>query len=199
MDAADGLAYYLAEWYLPEITETSVDEMVAKLDAAAAIVSSEGTQVRLVVTLAVPTDEVLYGVFGAHSPPYISNRWLEQPDDLPSLKENDEYFISCQQAVLLGSVYDPGNENSKRRHLLGRARDRRRPGRPAAPRDLGQRTRSAARRGPGLLPAPGARGCRVGRVVAGTCHGGDLLFAGVMPDVYAASLRDVSGFAKSIS
>ena len=55
MDAADGLAYYLAEWYLPEITETSVDEMVAKLDAAAAIVSSESTQVRLVVTLAVPT------------------------------------------------------------------------------------------------------------------------------------------------
>ncbi len=39
--------------------------MVAKLDAAAVLVSSEGTPVQLVVTLAVPTDEVLYGVFGA--------------------------------------------------------------------------------------------------------------------------------------
>jgi acetyl esterase len=38
----------------------------------------------------------------------------------------------------------------------------------------------------------------VGRVVAGTCHGGDLLFPGVMPDVFAASVRDLSGFAKSL-
>jgi hypothetical protein len=38
----------------------------------------------------------------------------------------------------------------------------------------------------------------VGRVVAGTCHGGDMLFAGVMPDVFAASGRDLSGFAKGL-
>jgi hypothetical protein len=45
---------------------------VAKLDAAAILVSGQGTPVRLVVTLAVPTDEVLYGVFGAHSPDIVS-------------------------------------------------------------------------------------------------------------------------------
>src|ERR1700742_3740367 len=67
MDAVNDVAYYLAEWYLPELTETSVDDVVAKLDAAAILVSSEGTPVRLGVTLAVPTDEVLYGVFGAPS------------------------------------------------------------------------------------------------------------------------------------
>ncbi len=67
MDAVDDVAYYLAEWYLPELTDKSVDDVVAKLDAAAILVSSEGTPVRLVVTLAVPTDEVLYGVFGAPS------------------------------------------------------------------------------------------------------------------------------------
>jgi hypothetical protein len=38
----------------------------------------------------------------------------------------------------------------------------------------------------------------VGRMVAGTCHGGDLLFPAVMPEVFAASMRDVSGFAKSL-
>ena len=65
MDAVADMAYYLAEWYLPEMTAESVDDVVAKLDAAAVIVSSEGTPVQLVVTLAVPTDEVLYGVFGA--------------------------------------------------------------------------------------------------------------------------------------
>jgi acetyl esterase/lipase len=39
----------------------------------------------------------------------------------------------------------------------------------------------------------------VGRIVAGTCHGGDMLFAGVMPDVFAASVRDLSGFAKGLA
>ena len=72
MDALADVAYYLAEWYLPEMTATSVDEMVAKLDAAAGAVSTEGTPVRLIVTLSVPTDEVLYGVFGAPSPDIVS-------------------------------------------------------------------------------------------------------------------------------
>ncbi len=40
----------------------------------------------------------------------------------------------------------------------------------------------------------------VGRVVAGTCHGGDLLFPATMPDVFfAASVRDVSGFAWAVA
>jgi hypothetical protein len=38
----------------------------------------------------------------------------------------------------------------------------------------------------------------VGRVVAGTCHGGDMLLAGAMPNVFAAGVRDLSGFAKSL-
>jgi hypothetical protein len=77
MDAVDDVAYYLAEWYLPELTERSVDDMVAKLDAAAVTVSSEGTPVRLLVTLAVSTDEVLYGVFGAHSSDVVSRTCLQ--------------------------------------------------------------------------------------------------------------------------
>jgi len=39
--------------------------------------------------------------------PFISNRWLEQCDDLPSLEENDEYFVSREQLAVLGSLYDP--------------------------------------------------------------------------------------------
>jgi hypothetical protein len=77
MDVADNLAYYLAEWYLPEMTTTSVDDMVARLDAAAASVSSEGTPIRLVITLSVPTDELVYGVFGAHSSGIVSKTCLQ--------------------------------------------------------------------------------------------------------------------------
>jgi hypothetical protein len=72
MGSVPEVGYYLAEWYLPELTEQSVDEVVAKLDVAAVSVSDEGTPVRLVVTLAVPTDEVLYGVFGAESPDIVT-------------------------------------------------------------------------------------------------------------------------------
>ena len=67
MDVGDGHAHYLAEWYLPEMTATSIDDIVARLDAAACRVSSEDTPVRLLMTLSVPTDEVLYGVFDAQS------------------------------------------------------------------------------------------------------------------------------------
>jgi hypothetical protein len=77
MDSAPEVGYFLAEWYLPELTEQSVDEVVAKLDAAAILVSSEGTPVRLVVTLAVPTDEVLYGVFGAPSGDIVTKTCLQ--------------------------------------------------------------------------------------------------------------------------
>ena len=39
----------------------------------------------------------------------------------------------------------------------------------------------------------------IGRTVNGTCHAGDLIFRGAMPDVYAASLRDVKGFVDSLA
>ena len=77
MAADDDVAYYLAEWYLPELTDESVDDMVTRLDAAAVALSSEGASVRLLVTLAVPIDEVLYGVFGAHSSDIVSKTCLE--------------------------------------------------------------------------------------------------------------------------
>ena len=72
MDSVPEMPNYLVEWYLPELTEESVDDIVAKLDVAATTVTGEGMPVRLLVTLAVPTDEVLYGVFGAHSPDIVT-------------------------------------------------------------------------------------------------------------------------------
>jgi hypothetical protein len=58
---------FLAEWYLADLAETTVDDVVARLDTAASMVTAEGAPIRLVVTLSVPTDEVLYGVFDASS------------------------------------------------------------------------------------------------------------------------------------
>lgn len=72
MSGSGESACYLAEWYLPELTEQSVEDLVARLDAAAAAATGEGTPVELLITLAVPSDEVLYGVFGAGSQEIVS-------------------------------------------------------------------------------------------------------------------------------
>ena len=131
--------------------------------------------------------------------PFISNRWLEQPDDLPSLRENDEYFFSCLGLALMGSIYDPDGSHAHDATCWPlAATDEELSGLPPHVISVNELD---PLRDEGLLyyrrlvhagvPA-------VGRVVAGTCHGGDLLLAGAMPEVYAASMRDVSGFAKSL-
>jgi acetyl esterase len=132
--------------------------------------------------------------------PFISNHWYEPPDDLPSLRECDGYFISLQQAQILGSIYDPGKSRwDDPTCFAGVATDDDLTGLPPhvisvneldPMRDEGlDYYRRLLRAG---VPA-------VGRMVAGTCHGGDLLFPGVMPEVFDASVRDLSGFAKSFS
>jgi hypothetical protein len=65
---APPVACYLAEWYRPAVTQQPLDDTVAKLDAVAAMMRLEGSPVKLLVTLAVPTDEVVYGLFAACSP-----------------------------------------------------------------------------------------------------------------------------------
>lgn len=69
--AAPSVACYLAEWYRPEVTQQPLDETVAILDAVAATMRVEGSLVKLLMTLAVPTDEVVYGLFAACSPDIV--------------------------------------------------------------------------------------------------------------------------------
>jgi hypothetical protein len=69
--AAPQVACYLAEWYRPEVTQQPLDDTVAELNAVAATMRVEGSLVELLVTLAVPTDEVMYGVFAACSPDIV--------------------------------------------------------------------------------------------------------------------------------
>jgi acetyl esterase len=130
--------------------------------------------------------------------PFMSGRWYEQPDDLPSLKENDGYFLTREIMGLAGSVYDPTGENSQDATCYaGWATDGELN---ALPPHVISVNEMDPLRDEGLLyyrrlvragvPA-------VGRMVLGTCHGCDLLLGGYMPEVFHASILDVSGFAKS--
>ncbi|MCW2560409.1 MAG: hypothetical protein JWP55_4373 [Mycobacterium sp.] len=62
---------FLVEWYRPNLTRELIDAVVAGLNKAIASMSAEGSAVWLVMTVAVPTDEVLYGVFAADSPDLV--------------------------------------------------------------------------------------------------------------------------------
>lgn len=61
----------LAEWYLPDLTDELIDAYVSRLQAAAAAMRAEGADVQLVLTVAVPADEVLYGVFDGCQPDVV--------------------------------------------------------------------------------------------------------------------------------
>jgi hypothetical protein len=62
-----GVSCFLAEWYHPEVTRAPLEPTAATLDDAAAAMSAHGSPVRLLTMLAVPSDEVLFGVFSAMS------------------------------------------------------------------------------------------------------------------------------------
>lgn len=54
---------YLVEWYRPDLA----DDLVARLDQFATAAHEAGTQVTLLMALAVPADEVVFGLFAADS------------------------------------------------------------------------------------------------------------------------------------
>jgi hypothetical protein len=59
---------FLAEWYRADVTSRTIEDIAAALQIAAAAMRAKGIQVRLLMTLAVPADEVLYATFSAYSP-----------------------------------------------------------------------------------------------------------------------------------
>ena len=61
------LSCYLVEWYHPELGAEPLERTDAALDECAAAMTTEGCPVQLLMTLAVPTDEVVFGVFTAGS------------------------------------------------------------------------------------------------------------------------------------
>ena len=99
--------------------------------------------------------------------PFLSGRWYEQPDDLPSLKEADGYLLTREIDGTRGFGVRPGRRELARRRLLRRMGDRRGAERPSAAYYFGQRDGPAARRGAALLPQAGARRSARGRPRSG--------------------------------
>jgi acetyl esterase len=143
--------------------------------------------------------EVIDGVYAQC--PYIAGpEWARSDSPLASLVENDGHFISRDLFPIMTEIYDPGGANgSDPTCWPGQATDADLAGMP--PHIISVNELDPLR-DEGLTyyrRLCDAGVSTVGRIVPGTCHGGDVFFAVAMPDVHAASIRDVSGFARSLA
>lgn len=91
------LSCHLAEWYRPDVTQPDVDDLLANLETAAAALRADGRSVALLVTLVVPTDEVVYGLFTAESAQLVSE--LCQRAGNPAERLSTDVSASIEQNV----------------------------------------------------------------------------------------------------
>jgi acetyl esterase len=165
---------------------------------APVIVSGEsgGGNLSLALALRANRDGWIERIAGVYALcPYISGAYVDLPPTLPSLAENDGYFISCALLAPLARAYDPdGAHTADATCWPLAATESELRGLP--PHVISVNELDPLRdEGLAYLRALQAAGVgAIGRIVPGTCHGGDMLFMGAMPDVAAATLRDIAGF-----
>lgn len=158
---------------------------------------SGGGNLTLATTLKAKREDRLDAIDGVYAQcPYISGMWAQKPDEITSLTENDEYFIGTPIMSILAAVYDPSGGNAT--NPLAWPYHATEDDLAGLPPHVISVNELDPLRDEGLayyrtLVAAGVP--TVGRMVLGTCHAGDLSFAGPMPDVYEASVRDLVGFA----
>lgn len=173
-----------------------------ELGVSKIIVSGEsgGGNLTLATTLKAKRDGRLDQIQGVYAQcPYISNAYSERDPNLPSLWENDGYFLDVENMGALARVYDPSGDNA--RNPLAWPMH-------AAPDDLAGLPPHVISvneldplRDEGLLYFRKLLAAGVpatSRTVNGTCHAGDCLFRGAMPDTYLSTIRDIKLFADSV-
>jgi acetyl esterase/lipase len=180
-------------WVCDHREELGVDKVVVSGE-------SGGGNLTLAVTLRAKREGWVDEIAGVYAQcPYISNAWATMPADLPSLHENDGYFLSCDVMAVMAEVYDPGGDHAEDPTCWPyRATVADLEGLPPHVISVNEldplRDEGLAyyRR---LLEAGVSA---VSRTVNGTCHAGDAIFRVAMPDVYAATIRDLAGFVAAL-
>jgi acetyl esterase len=176
------------EWVVNHKTDLGVGNVVVSGE-------SGGGNLALAVALKAKQDGWVDGLDGVYAmAPMIASPW-NKPEDLPSQRENDGYLISTALLAIMGAVYDPLGAHADDPLCWPYRADTDLAGLP--PHVLSANELDPLR-DEGLayqrrLAANGVSA--VGRTVTGTVHGGDVYFRAAMPDVYAATIRDIHGFA----
>jgi acetyl esterase len=174
----------------------------AQLGVSKLVVSGEsgGANLTLATTLRAAREAMRDAIDGVYAQcPYISGSYATPPPELPSLIENDEYFLGGQMMGVMAAVYDPLGQHARDPlawPYFAEVDDLR-----GLPPHVISVNELDPLRDEGLayhrrLLAAGVSS--VSRTVNGTCHAGDLIFEGAIPDVTAATIRDIAGFAHSL-
>jgi acetyl esterase/lipase len=178
-------------------------ENKAAIDASAIVVSGEsgGGNLSLAAALKAKVDGKLHHVDGVYAMcPGIANAWAHKIPELLSLYENDDYLLNCSTMGAMAVPYDPERHNDRNPlcwPYFATTSDL---------RDLPPHVVSVNELDPlrdeglayyRMLMAAGVRASS--RTVNGTCHCGDMVFRKAMPDVFAATVRDIKGFADSLA
>ncbi|MFN0088913.1 MAG: alpha/beta hydrolase fold domain-containing protein [Acidimicrobiales bacterium] len=177
-------------------------ENKTRLGFTSLVVSGEsgGGNLTLATVLKAKRDGRLGLIDGVYAQcPYISGAYADPPSELTSLYENDGYFLDCSMMGPLAKVYEPTGANAANPLAWPYH---------AAPADLAglpphviSVNQLDPLRDEGLAyyrKLLDAGVSTVGRTVNGTVHAADCIFAEAIPDVYAATIRDIKAFADSL-
>jgi len=141
--------------------------------------------------------DVIDGVYAQC--PYISGMYAEKDPALPSLYENDDYFLNCSMMGAMVRTYSPdGSADTNPLAWPYHAPVDMLEGLPPHVISVNELD---PLRDEGL--AYYRKLMRAGvvassRTVNGTCHAGDCIFRDAMPEVYLGTIHDINTFANSL-
>lgn len=132
--------------------------------------------------------------------PYISGQYGNPPPELLSLVENDTYQLNCSQMAGLVKLYDPTGEQAE--NPLAWPLHARPDDLAGLPPHYVSVNELDPLRDEGLHFARKLRAAGISavtRTVHGTNHAGDIGMPDLTPDLYADTLRSLTGFAQSLA
>jgi acetyl esterase len=165
---------------------------------------SGGGNLTLATAIRAKRDGTLGAIDGVYAMvPYISGIYgrsaEERAAELPSLVENDGYFIACDGMAVMVAVYDPGGTHATDPLCWPYH---------AAPADLTglpphvisvNEVDPLRDEGLAYHRALVAAEVEAGvRTVPGACHGADLMFRRAAPDLYQGTIADVHRFCAGL-
>jgi acetyl esterase/lipase len=179
-----------------------VSDNAGRLGISKVIVSGEsgGGNLTLATALKAKGEGRIQQIAGVYAQcPYISNAWAAKDPQLPSLYENDGYFLDVAMMGAIAKAYDPSGEHAT--NALAWPYHASIADLAGLPPHLISVNELDPLRDEGLayyrkLVRAGVSA--VSRTVNGTCHAGDCIFRAALPDVYLATIRDIKGFAGSL-
>ena len=171
-----------------------------KLGVSKIIVSGEsgGGNLTLATTLKAKKDEKLFQIDGVYAQcPYISNEYHSSINNLPSLVENNGYFLNVNDMAVMATAYDGvDSKNPLAWPLFATNKDL-----TGLPPHVISVNELDPLRDEGLLYykkllISGVDASSI--TINGTVHAGDMIFINATPKIYRSSLMHINNFANSL-